>query len=267
MPIRFGREIAGDLDVLETREWLVTNGIGGYASGSAAGSLTRGYHGLLVASLTPPTDRRVMLVKLDETVEYAGVTYALGTNRWACGSVSPEGYKNLQSFELEGSVPVWTFACGDALLQKRVWMQREANTTYIEYTVVGAAGPVELGLSAIADNRVFHNTGQVAWPVTVNALADGVKVVAADPTARPLTVRVSQGSVAPANELFTNFYLPQEDARGLSSSDNHVHVANFQVTLTNGGTVQVLASAEDAPSFDTKALSTRRAYDQSRFDA
>jgi predicted glycogen debranching enzyme len=267
MPIRFGREIAGDLDVLETREWLVTNGIGGYASGSAAGSLTRGYHGLLVASLTPPTDRRVMLVKLDETVEYAGVTYALGTNRWACGSVSPEGYKNLQSFELEGSVPVWTFACGDALLQKRVWMQREANTTYIEYTVVGAAGAVELGLSAIADNRVFHNTGQVAWPVTVNALADGVKVVAADPTARPLTVRVSQGSVAPANELFTNFYLPQEDARGLSSSDNHVHVANFQVMLTNGGTVQVLASAEDAPSFDTKALSTRRAYDQSLLDS
>jgi predicted glycogen debranching enzyme len=267
MPIRFGREIAGDLDVLETREWLVTNGIGGYASGSAAGSLTRGYHGLLVASLTPPTDRRVMLVKLDETVRYAGVTYALGTNRWAGGSVSPEGYKNLQSFELEGSVPVWTFACGDALLQKRVWMQREANTTYIEYTVVGAAGPVELVLSAIADNRVFHNTGQVAWPVTVNALADGVKVVAADPTARPLTVRISQGSVALANELFTNFYLPQEDARGLSSSDNHVHVANFQVMLTNGGTVQVLASAEDAPSFDTKALSTRRAYDQSLLDS
>jgi predicted glycogen debranching enzyme len=267
MPIRFGREIAGDLDVLETREWLVTNGIGGYASGSAAGSLTRGYHGLLVASLTPPTDRRVMLVKLDESVQYAGVTYALGTNRWASGSVAPEGYKNLQSFELEGSVPVWTFACGDALLQKRVWMQREANTTYIEYTVVGAAGPVELGLSAIADNRVFHNTGQVAWPVTVNALADGVKVVAADPTARPLTMRVSQGSVAPANELFTSFYLPQEDARGLLSSDSHVHVANFQVTLTSGGTVQVLASAEDAPSFDTKALSTRRAYDQSLLDS
>jgi glycogen debranching enzyme len=80
MPIRVGREIAGDLDVLETREWLVTNGIGSYALGSAAGSLTRGYHGLLVASLTPPTDRRVMLVKLDETVGYAGVTYALGTN-------------------------------------------------------------------------------------------------------------------------------------------------------------------------------------------
>jgi hypothetical protein len=58
----------------------VTNGIGSYALGSAAGSLTRGYHGLLVASLTPPTDRRVMLVKLDETVGYAGVTYALGTN-------------------------------------------------------------------------------------------------------------------------------------------------------------------------------------------
>src|SRR5260370_41449084 len=99
-------------------------------------------------------------------------------------------------------------------------MQREANTTYIEYAVVGAGEPVELGLSAIADNRVFHNTGQGGWPVTVNALADGVKVVAAGPTARPLTVRVSQGSVAPANALLTNFYLPQEDAPGLSTSDN-----------------------------------------------
>src|SRR6266702_4669879 len=103
MSIRFGREITGSLEILETREWLVTNGIGGYASGSAAGSITRGYHGLLVAAIRPPVDRRIMLVKFDERVTYRGTTYDLATNRWVGGDVSPQGYKNVQNFELEGS--------------------------------------------------------------------------------------------------------------------------------------------------------------------
>ena len=77
LPIRFGREVAGDLEVAEQREWLVTNGIGGYGSGTVAGTITRGYHGLLVASLRPPVDRRLMLVKLDETLTYRGEAFDL----------------------------------------------------------------------------------------------------------------------------------------------------------------------------------------------
>src|ERR1700731_5141988 len=83
--VEFGREICGALDVAEQREWLVTNGIGGSASGTVSGNLTRRYHGLLVAALQPPVGRMQLVAKLDEIAGYDGADYALGTNRWARG--------------------------------------------------------------------------------------------------------------------------------------------------------------------------------------
>ncbi|MEK6604949.1 MAG: glycogen debranching enzyme N-terminal domain-containing protein, partial [Nitrospirota bacterium] len=80
--IDFGRDICGDLDQAESREWLVTNGLGGYASGTVAGLLTRRYHGLLVAALKPPVGRTLLVAKLDETAGYGGRTFELSTNRW-----------------------------------------------------------------------------------------------------------------------------------------------------------------------------------------
>jgi predicted glycogen debranching enzyme len=97
MSIEFGREICGDLSSAESREWLVTNGIGGYASGTVAGLLTRRYHGLLVAALQPPLGRTLLLAKLDETVGYDNLTYSLHTNRWADGNVEPHGYARLKA--------------------------------------------------------------------------------------------------------------------------------------------------------------------------
>jgi predicted glycogen debranching enzyme len=167
MPIRFGRETAGNLDVAEQLEWLVTNGIGGYGSGTVAATITRGYHGLLVAAVQPPIDRRVMLVKLDETVTYRGAAFDLATNRWASGAVAPQGLANIESFELEGSIPLWRFACAEALIEKRIWMKHGANTTYVAYTVVSAEEPVAFSVRAIVDNRDYNNTGEVAWPSQV----------------------------------------------------------------------------------------------------
>ncbi|HEY6887065.1 MAG TPA: glycogen debranching enzyme N-terminal domain-containing protein, partial [Solirubrobacter sp.] len=171
-PIRFGREVAGDLEVAEQREWLVTNGIGGYGSGTVAGTITRGYHGLLVASLKPPIDRRLMLVKLDETLTYRGEAYDLAADRWASGAVS-SGFANIESFELEGSIPLWRYACAEAVIEKRIWMKAGANTTFVAYTVVSAAEPVRLSIRAIVDNRVFHNTGMVSWPQSVEPVDGG----------------------------------------------------------------------------------------------
>ena len=79
--IDFGRDICGDLDQAESREWLVTNGLGGYASGTVAGLLTRRYHGMLVAALNPPVGRTLLIAKLDETAEYGGRAFELFTNR------------------------------------------------------------------------------------------------------------------------------------------------------------------------------------------
>src|SRR6202165_806780 len=85
--IEFGRETCGVLDVAEQREWLVTNGIGGFASGTVSGNLTRRYHGLLVAAQHPPVGRMQLVAKVDETVRFDAVDYALATNRWASRAI------------------------------------------------------------------------------------------------------------------------------------------------------------------------------------
>jgi len=111
--IDFGREVCGDLASSVRREWLVTNGLGGYASGTVAGLLSRRYHGLLIAALSPPLGRTLLLTKLDETVSYDGRDYPLFSNRWADdadGLVEPDGFRHLERFHLEGTTPVWTFA-------------------------------------------------------------------------------------------------------------------------------------------------------------
>ena len=74
MNLDFGRDICGYLPATESREWLVTNGIGGFASGTIAGTLTRRYHGLLLAALAPPLGRTLLLAKIDETAEYVNQT-------------------------------------------------------------------------------------------------------------------------------------------------------------------------------------------------
>src|SRR6266849_9795789 len=81
--LAFGREICGSLDIAEQREWLVTNGTGGYASATVSGNLTRRYHGLLVAALLPPVGRTQLAAKLDESATYEGFEYVFATNRWA----------------------------------------------------------------------------------------------------------------------------------------------------------------------------------------
>src|ERR1019366_6320087 len=112
--IDFGRDVCCSLATAEEREFLVTNGIGGFACGTVAGTLTRRYHGLLVAALPPPWHRTLLVSKIDEVVEYDGQRYSLGANRWADGTIEPQGFVHIERFRLEGTTPVWTFACADA---------------------------------------------------------------------------------------------------------------------------------------------------------
>src|ERR1041385_6703056 len=137
--IKFGRDICGEYQSATSREWRLTNGIGGYASGTISGVLTRRYHGLLVAARKPPLDRRLLLVKLDETVQYDGESIPLFSNRWEGGSVNPDGYRYIERFYLDGTIPVWQYAFADALLEKRIWMQQGANLTYVRYRLSRAA--------------------------------------------------------------------------------------------------------------------------------
>ena len=89
--LKFGRDVCGNFSVAESKQWLVTNGIGGYASGTVAGTLISRYHGLLIAALTPPLGRMLLVSKFDEIAHYGDRDYTLSANRWAGGVVEPRG--------------------------------------------------------------------------------------------------------------------------------------------------------------------------------
>jgi predicted glycogen debranching enzyme len=268
MGIEFGREICGGLDTAAAREWLVTNGVGGYASGTVAGLLTRCYHGLLVAAITPPLGRTLLLGKLDETVTYGESSYPLHTNRWSGGSVDPHGYRHIERFALEGTMPVWHFACADALLEKRVWMQQGANTTYVQYRLLRATQPLQITLKALANYRDHHSRTQgQGWRMEVEAIARGVKVTAY-PGATPLYLMSDRASCTPAHIWNYGFDLAVERDRGLSDRDDCLHVATFEASLDVGEFLTIVASTDRASSgiqsnFDgDSALQSQQAHEQ-----
>src|SRR5947208_14522673 len=112
-PIRFTRAICGDLAQAERREWWIANALGGYAGGTIAGSLTRRYHGLLIAPIGSPLGRRLLLAKADATVIAGGQSWPLFTNRWKSGAIEPAAHVRIASFHLDHSVPVWRYDVGD----------------------------------------------------------------------------------------------------------------------------------------------------------
>ncbi len=265
MCIEFGREICGNLNTAESREWLVTNGTGGYASGTVAGLLTRRYHGLLVAALQPPLGRTLLLAKLDETVIYDTRSYPLHANRWADGIVSPQGYQYIESFSLEGTIPVWRFAFADALLEKRVWMQQGANTTYTQYTLHRATQPLKLTLKAMVNYRDYHGSTQAnGWQMAVKQVDAGIAVLAYQ-SATPLYL-LSDTALAvasPVHNWYYKFELALERYRGLNNSEDHLHAATFEVTLNPGESVTFVASSEEQPDLNGEAaLKHRRNYEQ-----
>jgi glycogen debranching enzyme len=201
--VDFGRDVTGCLATAESKEWLCTNGIGGFASGTVAGMLTRRYHGLLVAALAPPVGRALLVSKLDELVHYDGLSRPLFTNRWADGTVDPAGHRNLESFVLDGTTPVWTWSCADALVEKRMWMEPGANTTYAQYSVVRARGPVTLAIAALVNYRDYHGTTQGGWRMTVEGIPGGVRVEAFARSSSSPTARTSPSSTSGTTALIS----------------------------------------------------------------
>lgn len=252
MSIYFGREICGELKIAETREWLVTNGIGGYASGTVAGLLTRRYHGLLVAALEPPLGRTLLVTKLEEIASYQQRSYPLYTNRWVSGTIAPYGYREIESFHLEGTTPVWHFACADALLEKRIWMQHEANTTYIRYTLKRAHHPLHLSIKALVNYRNFHSdTYSGEWRMQIDPVRHGMRVVAF-PNAVPFYLLSDRGNVYPTHNWYIGFDLAQERYRGLIDREDHLHAANLEVTLQPGQSLTVIASTQQYAQLDSQ---------------
>jgi predicted glycogen debranching enzyme len=260
--IRFAHDLCSDLDFAEHREWLVANGRGSYASGTVGNLLTRGYHGLLVAALTPPVGRTLMLAKLDETVTYRGIQYDFFTNRWRGGSVGPAGHVYIESFVLEGTVPRWRFSFSDAIVEKRIWMEPGKDTTYIAYTLLSASQPVLLFWKAIADYRDYHSRTTAGGfnDARVDRVDKGLKVTMFR-GARPLLL-LSNGAAANATfEWYKGFDLARERERGLQDFEDHVHIADFHGSLGLNESLIFAASVEENANPEIAALDRRRTYE------
>ncbi|MCG8346566.1 MAG: amylo-alpha-1,6-glucosidase [Chloroflexales bacterium] len=248
--VRLGREICGDLDASLRREWLVTNGLGGYASSTLAGVNTRRYHGLLVAALNPPVERTALVGGMIEWATYAGQRYALSTHEYRGGYIDQNGYRNIESFMLEGMLPIWTFALGGALIEKRIWMAYGANTTYLIYRVVRGFQAVELELTPLLSYRDFHVlTREQGWQPAVEAQPRGAIIRAFD-GARPFRLHTSAGQFIPKGVWFRDFQHRAETSRGLDDQSDSFAPGAFSVRLAPGETYTLALSAEAESDLD-----------------
>lgn len=251
--VEFGRDVSGELAAVEEREWLSTNGIGGFASGTVSGIATRRYHGLLMAALRPPLGRTLLVGGVDETVEMEGEAFPLAAHRWVGGSISPEGYKDIEHFRLEGTTPVWSFACADALLDRRIWMQSGANTTYVRYDLVRSSRPVNLAIKVLVNYRDYHSMTRARdWHMNVGVIPHGVVVRAFD-GATPFYLLSAQASGEPAHEWYRNFEYAKEAYRGLETSEDQLLGAVFRGRLEPGSSLTLVFSTDPSPQLDGKA--------------
>ena len=154
--IGFGPQVCGDLDEARQREWLVTDGLGGFAMGTVAGLRTRRYHGLLVVATEPPIGRRLGLASLDAAVVFGSKRVRLATHEWASGAVDPRGFELLASFDLSGGVPRWRWQVGEVVIERELAMLHGRSAVGVMHRVIRAPGPVRLELDALATWRDVH---------------------------------------------------------------------------------------------------------------
>jgi predicted glycogen debranching enzyme len=162
--INLDKEICTNFQESSSREWLETNGIGGFASSTVSGANTRRYHGLLTPATKPPLGRITMLSKFEEILILDDEKFELSANQYPL-KVSPDGYKFLKNFRLD-PFPVWTFEIKGIELEKKIFMVDGQNTTVCQWSVVGGRqSEVSLELkplfSFIDYHALQHETHQI----------------------------------------------------------------------------------------------------------
>jgi predicted glycogen debranching enzyme len=156
LALRLDPESFRNLEPALGREWLVTNGLGGYASGTVAGINTRRYHGLLVASMNPPVQRMVLLASLEEwVVSPGGEPQAISAQEYWDGTIYPTGFRHLEAVELAGMLPVFRWAIDGRIIEKRIWMEHGASRTVLTYRLIDGP-PCSLRLRPLFAHRDYH---------------------------------------------------------------------------------------------------------------
>jgi predicted glycogen debranching enzyme len=234
-------------DESSRREWLVTNGLGGYASSSVSGANTRRYHGLLVPAFSPPLGRAVLVSKVEEEVRVEDQLYQLSANKYP-SVVQPQGYRHLTYFSTR-PVPTFTYIFHEetVVLEKRIWMAHGENTVYCHYTLVKAPEPIRLGIVPLLAYKDYH-TEQHRWDGFLGDITfepDGWLQFVAYPTAHPLFLRMkSPFAFSDHSGWFFNFEHPREQERGLDYSEDLYCPGRFDGVLSPGESITFIASVE-----------------------
>jgi len=236
----------GDCGIFERaveREWLITNGIGGFASSTVCETNTRRYHGLLMAALTPPTGRTLLVPKLDISVRYLGRDYFLFSNEFADGTIAPEGFIHLESFHLDRGLPVWRYAVADALIEKRIAMQPNSNTTQVNIKTLRAADKLEFTLTPLCTYRDYHSHGHGGWTPEIREMTDGFELTAF-PGACRYRISCELAEFVSDPDWYWQFKHRTESARGLDDTEDLFRPGYFSLTLTEGEQATVVLTDE-----------------------
>jgi predicted glycogen debranching enzyme len=249
---------------LVTREWLVTNGLGGYASGTLSGIMTRKYHGYLVASLPAPAGRVVMLQNLAATVRSGGRRpSALGTVEYEGRAPEIPATGLLREFRLDTGLPVWEFDVDGVRLEKRVVMPYGQNTVYVMFRLLAPAdGPVELGLRPAVHVRPHESSVTTPHPPAYRLIVEGDRYeVDAGEAIPPLRMTAvgARATFTTDSEWIPEVLYRHERDRGYDAVGSVWTPGHFRVPLTGERPVTFVASTEQWETLG--AIDPERAVD------
>lgn len=238
-----------------TKEWLLTNGIGGYASSTIIGANTRKYHGLLIAPLTPPARRFLILSKVDESIEVDGEKFDLYTN--VCKNYISQGFKYQTSFKKE-YLPTFTYKANDIEVEKTICMKHRENTVGIYYKIKNGNKRAVLKMAPIVNYRDFHtmNTNHT-FNLRQEINNTEVKLVIDENSTTPVYMRVSEGKYeCHNNDTFYNMFYVEEEKRGFYPEENHCVTGVFEVELAPDEEKEVsfICSLEAISKIDVKSM-------------
>lgn len=227
-----------NLEVSTRREWVLTNGIGGFAMGTASGINTRRYHGHLIASTTPPTGRMVLLAAVDAFVQAGANPMGISANQYP-GAVYPEGFHYLRGFSVDEAA-TWRYRAAGAEIVKRLAMHPDENAVTIEYENAGT-GPVTLILRPLVCHRDHHGNfyENPQYPESLKFLATETVVTSGDVS---LHLRHGKGERIPVQGWYYRFEHVRELERGLADRDDLFCPCELRYVLAPGETAVLVAS-------------------------
>ncbi|HWW84831.1 MAG TPA: amylo-alpha-1,6-glucosidase [Vicinamibacterales bacterium] len=242
-----------DAEGAVTREWLVTNGLGGYASGTVAGAITRRYHGLLIAALPAPFGRTVMLSHVGQQLQPRdGGRHELGGRELSGDSPDARGTGYLVEFRLEAGLPVWRYDANGLVVEKRVLLVRGQNTVHIIYELLDGADVVDLALRPSMNFRPQETavSEPLGSPYELHAVVDEhYEIVLATSDLPPLRLRVwaPERSFTSKPKLIEQVLYPVEESRGYPARGDLWSPGYFRLALARGVPSALVASTEPVP--------------------